>query len=134
MRLTRRLDSLARRLPDASASREDIISRAVFARYRQETDAARTATPHIDYDAYNDEFERVCRETPDFLEQMEAFFAEAMRAEEAAYGPWMTILGHGRIRERTYARLRAQVAGGWNATESTAQCPRTAAPTEEGGR
>jgi len=120
MRLTRRLDALARCLPDGPVDGEDGINRAVFARYRQETEATRAAAPPVDYDAYNEEFERVCWETPDFLEQMETAFAEWMRAEDAAHGAWITIPGHGRIRERTYARLRAQVAGGWNATEPTA--------------
>ena len=57
MRLTRRLDSLARRLPHEPTSGEDAINRAVFARYQQETDAARAAAAPIDYDAYTREFE-----------------------------------------------------------------------------
>lgn len=120
VRLSGRLDALARRLPDGPIDGEDGINRAVFARYQQETKAARAAAPPLDYDAYAEEFERVCRETPDLLEQMETFFAAAMRAEEAAYGAWMTVPGHGMIRERTYARLRAQVTGGRDATEPTA--------------
>jgi len=57
MRLTRRLDTLARRLPPEPTSGEDAINRAVFARYQQETDAARAAAAPIDYDAYTREFE-----------------------------------------------------------------------------
>ncbi len=99
---------------------KDAINRAVFARYRQEMDAAHAAVSPIDYDAYTEEFERLYRETPDFLEQMEAAFAEWMRVEEADHGPWIAIPGHGQIRERTYTRLWAQVTGERNATAPTA--------------
>ncbi len=120
MRLTRRLDTLARRLPHEPTSGEDAINRAVFARYRQETDAARAAAAPIDYDAYTREFEAAYAERGEtLLEEMGQYFTAMMAQEEAEHGPWIAIPGHGRIRERDYQRLRAHVTGGRHATAPT---------------
>ncbi len=112
MRLKRRLDSLTRRLPHEPTGGEDAINRAVFARYRHETDAAHAAATPLDYDAYTRAFEAAYAEHGEtLLEEMGQYFTAMMAQEEAEHGPWMTIPGHGRIRERTYARLRARVSG-----------------------
>lgn len=119
MRLTRRLDTLARRLPPELTRGEDAINRAVFARYRQETDAAYAAAPPIDYDAFTREFDRLLRDEPDFWEEYQAAFTVMWEQEEGALGPSITIPGHGWLRERVYQRLRAQVTGARNAAEPT---------------
>ncbi len=120
MRLAGRLDALARRLPDEPMDGEDAINRAIFALERRELEAARAAAPPVDYDAYTREFDRLLRDEPDFWEEYQAAFTALWEQEEHECGPWMTIPGHRRIRERAYARLRAQVTGGRDATESTA--------------
>lgn len=120
MRLTRRLDTLARRLPHEPTSGEDAINRAVFARYQQETDAARAAAAPIDYDAYTREFEAAYAEHGEtLLEEMGQYFTAMMTQEEAEHGPWIAIPGHGRIRERDYHRLKTHVTGGRHATAPT---------------
>ncbi len=120
MQLTRRLDSLTRRLPHEPTGGEDAINRAVFARYRQETDAAHAAATPIDYDTYTREFEAAYAEYGEtLLEEMGQYFTAMMAQEEAEQGPWMTIPGHGRIRERDYQRLRADVTGGRHAATPT---------------
>ena len=120
MRLTRRLDTLARRLPPEPTSGEDAINRAVFARYQQETDAARAAAAPIDYDAYTREFEAAYAERGEtLLEEMGQYFTAMMAQEEAEHGPWMTVEGYGRIRERDYHRLKTHVTGGRHATAPT---------------
>lgn len=120
VRLSGRLDALARRLPDGPIDGEDGINRAVFARYQQETDAARAAAPPLDYDAYTREFAAAYAERGEtLLEEMGQYFTAMMAQEEAEYGPWMTVEGYGRIRERDYHRLKTHVTGGRHATAST---------------
>jgi len=120
MRLTRRLDTLARRLPHEPTRGEDAINRAVFARYQQQTDAARAAAAPIDYDAYTRDFEAAYAERGEtLLEEMGQYFTAMMAQEEAEHGPWIAIPGHGRIRERDYYRLKTHVTGGRHATAPT---------------
>jgi len=57
VRLTGRLDALARRLPADAPGSKDSINRAVFARHRRETDAVRAAALPLDYDGYTRAFE-----------------------------------------------------------------------------
>ncbi len=116
MRLTRRLDTLARRLPHEPTSGEGAINRAVFALEKRELEAARAAAAPIDYDTYTRAFEAVYAEHGEtLLEEMGRYFTARMAQEEAEHGPWMTVEGYGRIRERTYERLRARVTGGRDA-------------------
>jgi len=116
MRLNRRVEALAHRLPDNATGGEDAVNRIVFARHRRETEAALAATPAIDYDEYARRFEAALAEHgEDLLAEMERYFVEAMAQEAAEYGPWMMVTGHGRIREKDYMRLRAQVTGGRDA-------------------
>ncbi len=120
MRLTRRLDALACRLPADVTDGEDAINRAVFARHRREMDAVLAAAPAIDFDEYARQFEAALAEYgDDLLAEMERHFAETMAREETEYGPWMMVTGHGRIREKDYMRLRAHVTGGHDAAART---------------
>ncbi len=120
MRLNRRVKALAHRLPDDATGGEDGINRAVFARYRRETEAARAAAAAIDFDEYARQFEAALAEYgDDLLAEMERHFAETMAREETEYGPWMMVTGHGRIREKDYMRLRAHVTGGHDAAART---------------
>lgn len=115
MRLSGRLDALARRVPDTPIGGEDAINRAVFRHYEREQEAARAAAPARDHAADARDFERAAQECDaagvDIVAEMEAAFARFMAAEAAEHGPWLTIAGVGRIREGDYRRLRARVAG-----------------------
>lgn len=117
MRLTQRLDALARRLPRDTTDGEDAIIRAVFVAHAADMEATHV---EIDCDEYTQVFDAAYAEHGEaLLAEMERYFAATMAQEEAEQGPWMTIEGHGRIRERTYARLRARVTGGRDAAAQT---------------
>lgn len=120
MRLTRRLDAIASRLPHDATGGEAAINRAVFGRYQRDTDAVLAAAPPIDFAAYTRAFEAAyAAHGPALLEEMGRYFAEAMAREETEYGPWVMVPGHGRIRQKDYLRLRTQVTGGRDAAHHT---------------